>query len=148
MHVLRQERHATLAGTVAGLVPFGRNDPVPAEVLKVDRQRIPAAPRLLRVLVAVQSHQVALGPRPPAVFHEHLQVRDLRKTHDGLLRAPLHLSSTTFRFVSIARGFGTALTCLQTCYDVIVRRTRRLWAYTDTQWRLSCIPKVYPSISL
>jgi len=43
VRVFLQEHHRTLSRTVVGFVLFGRNDPVPAEVLEVHRQRVPAA---------------------------------------------------------------------------------------------------------
>jgi len=83
VRVLLQEHHRTLSRTVVGLVLFGCNDPVPAKVLEVHRQREPAAQLLFRVIVAVLAQHVAFGPRPTAVFRVHLQVRDLRKNPHG-----------------------------------------------------------------
>lgn len=84
VRVLLQEHQRTLAGTIVGRVLPGRDDPVPAELVKVHGQRVPAAPGLRGRLVAVDAQHVALGPRPPVVLRVHLQVRDLCKTH-GLL---------------------------------------------------------------
>lgn len=77
VRVLLQEHERTLARTVVGLVLFGGDDPVPAELLEVHRQRVPAAQPFVRVLVAVHADHVALGPRPPVVLLVQFQVRYL-----------------------------------------------------------------------
>lgn len=81
MGVLLHEHVLALAGAVVGFVALGRNDPVPAEGLKVDGQRIAAAAGLRRVLVAVQA-QI-----PPRAFGRlenfHLQERLLESGGSG-----------------------------------------------------------------
>lgn len=52
--VLGQEAQHALAGAVPRLVSLRRDDPVPAKLFKVHRQRVPAAARLVIVLLAVQ----------------------------------------------------------------------------------------------
>lgn len=52
--VLGQEAQHALAGTVGSLVAFRSDDPIPAKLLKVHRQRVPAAARFVVVFVAVQ----------------------------------------------------------------------------------------------
>lgn len=52
--VLGQEAQHTLAGTVGRLVALRSDDPVPAELFKVHRQRVAAAAGFVVVLVAVQ----------------------------------------------------------------------------------------------
>lgn len=53
--ILLQVHVVAFSRTVIGLVAFGSDNPVPAEVLKVHSERVPAASRLGRILVAVQS---------------------------------------------------------------------------------------------
>lgn len=53
--VLLHEHVLALAGAVVGFVALGGDDPVPAEGLKVDGQRVAAAAGLRRVFVAVQA---------------------------------------------------------------------------------------------
>lgn len=60
MWVLLHEHVFTLARAVVGLIALGSDDPVPAEGLKVHRQRVAAAAGLGGVLVTVQS-QVTSG---------------------------------------------------------------------------------------
>lgn len=55
VRVLLQEDEGTLAATIVRLVRCRCDDPIPTEVLEVYRQRVAAAARLLRVLVAVQA---------------------------------------------------------------------------------------------
>lgn len=54
VRVLLQEGEGTVTRAVVGLVPLGRYYPVPAVLVKVHRQRVAAAARLCRVLVAVE----------------------------------------------------------------------------------------------
>jgi len=83
-----QEHVRALAGAVVGLVPLGRDDEVPAELLEVHGERVAAAARLLRVFVAAQAER-ALGPPARRVrrvhLHERRQVRR-RPALAGLLR--------------------------------------------------------------
>lgn len=55
VRVLLHEHVLALAGAVVGFVALGRDDPVPAEGLKVDGERVAAAAGLRRVLIAVQA---------------------------------------------------------------------------------------------
>lgn len=55
VRVLLQEDVRALAAAVVGLVPLRRDDPVPAELLEVHRQRVPAAADFVGVLFAVQA---------------------------------------------------------------------------------------------
>lgn len=55
VRVLLHEHVLALAGAVVGFVALGRDDPVPAEGLEVDGQRVAAATGLRRVFVAVQA---------------------------------------------------------------------------------------------
>lgn len=57
----RQQR--TLAAAEVGVVPFGGDDKVPAELDKVDLERITTAQLLLRRIVAVEADA---SSRPPA----------------------------------------------------------------------------------
>ena len=81
VRVLLHEHVLALARAVVGLVALGRDDPVPAERLKVHRQRVAAAARLGGVLVAVQA-QV-----PPGALRRlqnlHLQERLLESGGEG-----------------------------------------------------------------
>lgn len=53
--ILLQVHVVAFSRTVIGLVTFRRNNPVPAKVLKVHCEGVPAASGLGRILVAVQS---------------------------------------------------------------------------------------------
>lgn len=55
VRVLLQVHLLTLAGAVVGLVAFGRDDPVPAEVLEVHSERVAATAGLRGTLVTVQA---------------------------------------------------------------------------------------------
>lgn len=59
--ILLHEHVLALAGAVVGLVAFRRDDPVPAESLKVHGEGVPAAAGLTGVLITVQA-QVPPGP--------------------------------------------------------------------------------------
>ena len=73
VRVLLQVHELALARAVVGPVAFGRDDPVPAELLEVHGQRVAAAPRLRGLLVAVQARVPA---RPlGAVEDLHLDER-------------------------------------------------------------------------
>lgn len=84
VRVLLHEHVLTLARTVVGFVALGRDDPVPAESLKVHCERVAAAAGLGGVLVAVQT-QV-----PPRAFggleNFHLQERLLEIKGEGRRR--------------------------------------------------------------
>lgn len=60
--VLLQVHVLALARAVVGLVAPRGDDPVPAEVLEVHRERVAAAPRLQRVLHAVQTRAPGGSP--------------------------------------------------------------------------------------
>ncbi|CAN8020861.1 unnamed protein product, partial [Ixodes persulcatus] len=71
VRVLLHEHVWALAAAVVGLVALGRDDPVPAELLEVHRQRVAAAALLARVLLAVEAYH-APRPAPPAgLHHDH-----------------------------------------------------------------------------
>lgn len=59
VRILLQVQELTLPGAVVGPVAFGSDDPVPAELLEVDGERVPAAARLRRLLVAVEARVTA-----------------------------------------------------------------------------------------
>lgn len=75
VRVLLQRHERTVAGTVVRLVALRRYDEVPAELLEVDGQRVPAAERLVHRVVAVEAH-VATGPSS-ALHRRHLHERRL-----------------------------------------------------------------------
>lgn len=52
--VLGQEAQHALASAVGSFVPLWRDNPVPAELFKVHRQRVPAAAGLVVVFLTVQ----------------------------------------------------------------------------------------------
>ena len=73
VRILLQEDVRALAGTIVGLVLFRGDDPVPAELHKVHRQRVAAAARLGRRLVAIQADRPLRPVLPPVrrhYFHE------------------------------------------------------------------------------
>lgn len=78
VRVFLEQHWIARARTVVGHVLFRCDYPVPAELLEVDRQRVPATPRLRGRLVACQSGRyVPPGPGPPILPGVHFQVRDL-----------------------------------------------------------------------
>ena len=91
MRVLLQEHVRTLSRTVVRLVLLRRDDPVPAELLEVNSQRIATAPRLFRRFVAVQTDG-ALCPVFPAVRCIQFNEWNLHKTETTV--STLKASST------------------------------------------------------
>lgn len=77
VRVLLQVRELALPGAVVGPVTFGCDDPVPAELLEVHGERIAAAARLRRLLVAVEA-RVSTGS-PGVVKYLHLDERLLER---------------------------------------------------------------------
>lgn len=61
VRVLLQKHVRTLSRAVVRFVSLRRDDPVPAELLEVDRQRVPTATRFVRVLFAVQADHSTLA---------------------------------------------------------------------------------------
>lgn len=74
--VLGQEADHALTGTVPRFVALRRDDPIPAKLLKVHRQRVPAAARLVRILVTVE-REVALDALLRRIAELDLDVRYL-----------------------------------------------------------------------
>ena len=78
VRVLLQVHVLTLPGAIVGLVALWGNNPVPAKVLEVHRERVAAAPGLWRVLVAVQAR---VSPHTPGALRDlHLHERLLQTT--------------------------------------------------------------------
>lgn len=77
MGVARRIGQRALARTVVGLVALRRNDPVPAELVKVHCQWVAAAACLARVLVAVQ-RGAALRATLRRVLQLHFHERTLQ----------------------------------------------------------------------
>lgn len=59
VRVLLQVQELALPRAVVGPVALGRNDPVPAELLKVDGERVPTAARFGGLLVTVEARVAA-----------------------------------------------------------------------------------------
>jgi len=120
VRVLREQHRVAHARTVVGYVPLGRDDPVPAKLLEVDRQRELAAPGLRGRLVARQpGRSVSPGPGPPVFPSVHLQVRDLT-----ILYGPIGLELMTMG--TLVFGVYGVNVCLLGCerqevevYDII-----------------------------
>jgi len=120
--VLREQHRVAHARTVVGHVTLGRDNPVPAKLLEVDRQRKLAAPGLRGRLVARQSgRSVSPGPGPPVLPSVHLQVRDLT-----ILYGPIGLEYDWIRMGTIVFGVHGVNVCLLGCarqavevYDII-----------------------------
>lgn len=55
VRIFLHEHVLALAGAIVGFVAFGSNDPVPAECLKINSQRVATAARLSGVLITVQA---------------------------------------------------------------------------------------------
>lgn len=80
---------------------FGCDYPIPAELLKVHRELIPATPGLLAGLVAIESH-VPFDPGAPSrieLLHLHLEIR-------GVFRAGISLDQSDGVPAMIAAGPG------------------------------------------
>ena len=75
--VLLQVQELALPRAVVGPVAFGRDDPVPAELLEVDGERVAAAAGLRGLLVAVEARVAAgsLGTVEDLHFNERLLER-------------------------------------------------------------------------
>lgn len=69
--VLLQVHVLTLPGAIVGLIALRGNNPVPAKVFKVHRERVAAATRLWRVLVTVQACVSSDSPRAVRDLHLH-----------------------------------------------------------------------------
>uniref|UniRef100_A0A182MSL9 FYVE-type domain-containing protein n=1 Tax=Anopheles culicifacies TaxID=139723 RepID=A0A182MSL9_9DIPT len=73
MLVLGQEADHALTGTVPRIVTLRCDDPIPAKLLKVHLQRVPAAARFVRILVTVQ-RQIALDALLRCIAEYYLDV--------------------------------------------------------------------------
>lgn len=84
VRVLLEEDVGAFPRAVVGLVFLGRDDPIPAELDEVHRQRVAAAPSLRGRLVAVEPDGPLSSMLPP-VRSNDFQKRDLFSKRTSLL---------------------------------------------------------------
>lgn len=131
VRVLLQEGERTVARAVVGLVPLGRYYPVPAVLVKVHSQRVAAAARLLRVLVAVEPEgpsAAVLSAVYRADFHEWLL------KHTSKLHTVNHFSKIEGKILS---GFCQIFNFNLSCVNVFRRCDSKSSVYSDSFFSVS-----------
>lgn len=90
MRVLLQVHELALPWAIVGPVAFGRDDPVPAKLLKVDGERVAAAAGLCRLLVTVEARVAAgsLGAVEDLHFDERLLQRNWKCSGNATDKPP------------------------------------------------------------